>query len=423
MQQDNKNRSQELAEHFFRNQYGKMVAVITRYIGTGNVETAEDIVQQTLLKAVEYWQHKGIPDNPEAWLYTTAKNLTLNKIKRSKRLLDYKNKGKGQQQKSDQWEEILVSERGIADQQLKMMFVCCHPSISEKSQIALMLKILCGFSIAEIASAFFTSNETINKRLVRGRKQLGKEQVNFELPDNLDSRLQIVIKTIYLLFNEGYNPSVKNELIRFDLCLEAIRLTKLLVESPAVKGKTDCFALLALMSLNAARFGSRINPTNNVVELDEQDRSLWNQDLINSGIQYLNLAASEKQVSAYLILATISANHCIAPSFEKTNWEEILSLYDNLLQLNDRSVVRLNRSVALARVKGNGAAILELKRLAKESDLNQNHLFHSTLAELYKLENETDQAINHYKKAISLTINERDQILLEKKLTELVPFS
>ncbi len=420
---NNKKHSRELTEHFFRNEYGKMVSVITRYLGTENVETAEDIVQETLLKAVDYWQHNGIPKNPQAWLYTTAKNLTLNILKRKKHQIEFKNQVKTIEENSQELEKLQISEEQISDEQLKMMFVCCHPSISENSQITLILKILCGFNISEIANAFFTSKETINKRLVRGRKQLRTNNVSFELPKKPNENLPIVLKTIFLLFNEGYSPTQKNELIRYDLCLEAIRLSEILVKSETIVKKADCYSLLALMYFNASRFDSRMNATNSIIEMDKQDRKNWNQELINKGIHNLNQAISEKHVSIYLILATISANHCIAPSFEKTNWKEILSLYDNLIELEDSPIARLNRSVALSKVKGNRKAILELEKLENETTIDKNHLFHSTLAELYKLENETDKAKERYKKAISLTKNKRDVKLLQKKLIEVVTIS
>ncbi len=417
----NEEHSRELTEHFFRNEYGKMVSVITRYIGTENVQTAEDIVQETLLKAVDYWQHNGIPKKPQAWLYATAKNLTLNILKRKKHHVEFKNQVKIIEKNSQELEKLQISEENISDEQLKMMFVCCHSSISENSQIALILKILCGFSISEIANAFFTSKETINKRLVRGRKQLRTNHVSFEIPKNLSGNLPIVLKTIFLLFNEGYSPTQKNELIRYDLCLEAIRLTEILVQSDIITKKADSYALLALMYFNASRFDSRMNATNSIIEMDKQDRKNWNQELINKGIHNLNQAINEKQVSIYLILATISANHCIAPSFEKTDWKEILSLYDNLIELEDTPITRLNRSVALSKVKGNRKAIIELEKLKKKTAIDKNHLFHSTLAELYRLENEIEKAKNSYKKAIILTKNERDIKLLQKKLMEIVP--
>jgi len=413
--------SRELTEHFFRNEYGKMVSVITRYIGTENVETSEDIVQETLLKAVDIWQHNGLPENPKAWLYTTAKNLMLNSLKRKKYQDKYLAQIKNKERTYIELEKLQISEELILDEQLKMMFVCCHPSISEDSQIALILKILCGFSISEIANAFFSTNDTINKRLVRGRKQLRKNKVSFEIPNNINESLTIVLRTIYLLFNEGYSPSQKNELIRYDLCLEAIRLTEILANSNCIEKKSDCYALLALMYLNASRFEARTNSAKTIIEMDKQDRNNWNQELINKGIHCLNQGTNEKNVTIYLILATISANHCIATSFEDTNWEEILSLYDKLILLEDSPIARLNKSVALSKVKGNRKAISELNNLESDSDIGKNYLFHSTLAEFYKLENETDIAAKHFKKAISLAQNKRDIDFLHKKLVAIVP--
>lgn len=413
-----------MTEHFFRNEYGRMVSVITRYIGTENVHTAEDIVQKKLLKAVDSWHYKGVFRKIRRLGYTQPqKNLTLNFLKREKYQFDFINQAKIAEQNSEELEQLKFSEEQISDEQLKMMFVCCHPTISENAQICLILKILCGFSIGEIANAFFTSKETNNKRLVRGRKQLRENGVDFELPSNINQNLPIVLKAIFLLFNEGYSPTQKNELIRYDLCLEAIRLSELLVNNEEIEKKSDCYALLALMYFNASRFDSRMNTTNSIIEMGKQDRKNWSQKLINKGIHRLNQAKSEKHVSVYLILAAISANHCIASSFEKTDWKEILSLYDHLVELGDTPIVRLNRSVALARVKGNRAAILELERLKTEKGIDENHLYHSTLAELYKVVNETDNAKKCFNKPISLAKNERDIKLLQKRLVQVVPVS
>jgi len=420
MNKSNKKYSRELAEHFFRTEYGKIVSVITRYIGVNNVETAEDIVQETLLKAVDFWQQNGVPENPQAWLYTTAKNITLNILKRKKLQTRHHSEF---HRNTIELEQLQFSNEIILDEQLKMMFTCCHPSISENSQIALILKILCGFSISEIANAFFTSNETINKRLVRGRKQLRDNKVSFEIPKEINEHLAIVQKTIYLLFNEGYSPTQKNELIRLDLCLEAMRLAKILITNESIEEKTNCYALLALMQFNASRFKARLNTDNSIVEMKNQDRIKWDKDLINSGTLNLNQAMKSNQISIYLILATISANHCIAKSFGDTNWSAILSLYDNLLELEDSPTIRLNRAVALSKAKGNKKAIAELKSIELNSDIGEHPMFHATLAEFFKEEHKFVKTIEHLKKAISLTKNKRDLKLLEKKLIAVVPIS
>ncbi len=409
----------ELTEHFFRNEYGKMVSVVTRYLGTDHIETAEDIVQETLLKAVAYWQQNGIPKNPQAWLYTTAKNHALNVLKRNTYKTQYASLLK-KQNLSWTSKEIDISDDLIKDEQLKMMFVCCHPSISEETQISLILKILCGFSISEIASAFFSSADTINKRLVRGRKQLRNAEISFEITKYSIEGLDIVLKTIYLLFNEGYSPSTQNKVIRYDLCLEAIRLAELLAQHKSIQQKQDVYALLVLMYFNAARFEAR-SENGMVIEMHKQNRKRWNPSLINTGMYYLNQTTQCETLSIYLILATISAHHCIAPSFEATNWAEILALYDSLLELQDTALVRLNRSIPLAMVKGYPAAIDELLKLESTSDIANYYLFYATLAEFYSHEKKSESARKSLHKAITLCTNARDQKLLEKKLKNIVP--
>nr|WP_299389178.1 sigma-70 family RNA polymerase sigma factor [Allomuricauda sp.] len=409
----------ELASHFFRTEYGKLVAVITRYLGSSKVETAEDIVQETLLKATQHWEMKGIPENPKAWLYVTAKNMALNSLKRTNVHRDFLSKSQGNKENTS---DFVISDELISDSQLRMMFACCHESIPEHSQIALILKILSGFSIAEIADAFFSNHETINKRLVRGRKQLRK--VNLELLDRslLNQRVNAVLKTIFLLFNEGYFPSIKEQAIRFDLCLEAIRLAKLLEESPLIEDKSELTALLALMYFNVSRFESRISDSGELVDLKDQDRTKWDRQSIQTGIQYLNQLSQRKLVSKYAILATISANHCVATSYDATNWNEILSLYDELLQLENSPIIVLNRSVALAEAQGAQRAIEVLEQLKQTSDIGNYYLYHFTLAELYVKTKQWTEADKAYHKSLEMAKNRRDRILLEKKIKFLVPY-
>ena len=415
MKNDVSNNANLLTDHFFRKEYGKMVAVISKYMG---LEIAEDIVQEALLTAVDNWQQKGIPKNPEAWLYTTAKNIALNILKQKKHQKTYESE---ESNHIKELEQLKFSDNIISDEQLRMMFACCHPSISDNSQIALILKILCGFNITEIASCFHTTRETINKRLVRGRKQLRENNISIEDSGNINEKLSTVLKTIYLLFNEGYSPSQKNELIHFDFCLEAIRLAKILASNKSIEEKGDCFALIALMYFNASRFEARINPDNSVVDMKTQDRSKWDQTLINNGIAHLNLAMNSNNISKYFLLAAISANHCIAKTFNETNWSAILSLYDSLLDLENSSTIRLNRAVALAKVEGNKTAIKELKYLESRSDIGQHPMFHTLMSELLHAKDETHDKVKHLKKAISLTKNTRDIKFLEKKMMEIVP--
>lgn len=409
-----------LTEHFFRKEYGRMVSVITKYLGVGYVETAEDIVQETLVKAVDHWQQHGVPENPQAWLYTVAKNLTINIQKRKKHQHKFESGLEAEFQNPD---TLQFSESVIEDEQLKMMFVCCHPSISEESQIALILKILCGFSIAEIASAFFTSTETINKRLVRGRKQLRQEKIIVDKPEDLNQSVSVVLKTIYLLFNEGYSPADKHEVIRFDLCTEAIRLTELVINNQFVEDYSEAYGLLALMYLNAARFESRTNAQGLIIEMEKQDRAKWNKYLIDQGVDYLDRGMKLNQLSKYMILAAISANHCVAKTFEDTNWAAILSLYDDFLQIEDTPMVRLNRAIALSKARGNQAGIQELLKIKSQDKLHEHYLFYTALAELYRQENDLLKAKKFFEKALLLTSNERNIKYLRKKISELVLIS
>lgn len=420
MNEPNKRNSRELAEHFFRNEYGKIVAVITKYVGSQNINTAEDIVQETLLKAVEYWQHNGIPENPTAWLYKTAKNKTLNHLKKNKTHINYLHTTEKIKNESF---EIEFSEEIINDEQLRIMFCCCQPNISENTQISLILKILCGFSITEISNAFLTSTETINKRLVRGRKELRENNLNIKSVEFVNNNLDTLLKTIYLLFNEGYSPTQKEQITNNDLCLEAIRLTTILINSSIIENKSNAYALLALMYLNISRFEARIDEKNSVIELEKQNRKLWNQDFINQGISFLNLSIENSEPSKYLILATISANYCIAKNYNETNWAEILELFEKLAQIENSPLLQLNKTVASSKVFGNKKAIEELLNLEKKSEIGKNHLFHSTISEFYKNEKLTDKAIDSLKTAIKLTKNKRDIQLLEKKLNLLVPIS
>ena len=415
MKEQNQHSSENLVEHFFRNEYGKLVTVITRYLGIGHLETAEDIVQETLLTAVEIWKHDGIPPNPEAWLYTTAKNKTLNYLRKQQVERRYQ-----LEHSTPGIETLDFSTDQIADEQLRMMLRCCHPSIAEEVQITLILKILCGFSIAEIATAFCTNNEAINKRLVRGRKKLRKTPHANEV---LHKQQDVLLKAIYLLFNEGYFPARKNQLFRVDLCMEAIRLAHIIALNNQHPNKEPAHSLLALMYLNVSRFEARQGKHGEVIEMERQDRHRWNQPLINKGLHHLQEAQAFDTLSTYLILASISANHCIARDAKATNWPEIVALYDALLTLENTPIVQLNRFVARSKTNGIKAAITGLEELGQSPTMKENHLYFSTLAAFYQQANEPTKAKRFYGIAISLCKNDRDKDFLRKKIDSVVPIS
>ena len=404
------NNSKLLTDHFFRNEYGRIVSVISKYV---ELETAEDIVQDTLLTAVEYWQHNGIPPNPEAWLYKTAKHKSLNWIRKKNNERDYL-----LQNNLDNLSSLEFNEYTISDEQLRVMLSCCSTSLSEEAQIALILKTLCGFSIAEIAAAFHTNTETINKRLVRGRKTLKEGGVDLN-PATIHNKVDVLLKTIYLLFNEGYYPSKKELLVRKDLCLEAIRLTQIIISNKKTLFDDKVESLMALMCFNCSRFDARTSQ-NELIEMSEQDRSLWNQELINKGLFHLSKAQESGTVSAYMILASISAQYCIAQSHNQINWNEILKLYNTLLKIEDTPIIRLNQLVIFAKVHSTNEAIQKVLEL---KELNSHHLYYSTLAYMYNEVQDIENAIHNYKLAISIAANERDHEFLSKKLETLVPNS
>ncbi|NQY08700.1 MAG: sigma-70 family RNA polymerase sigma factor [Flavobacteriales bacterium] len=409
--------------HLYRHEYGKLVSVLTKTFGVSNIELAEDVVQDAMLEAMEQWAYKGVPDNPVGWIYKVAKNKAVNIVNRDK----YKQEHSIQIAQHLLSNEIVESDlndiftdKEIADDQLRMMFTCCHPVVSSDSQIALTLKTLCGFSIPEIASAFLTSEENINKRLVRARKNIKEAKVDFEVPvgKDLEPRLNSVLETIYLLFNEGYNATSGSVAVRYDLCEEAIRLTELIASNTNLAKSSNVFALLALMSLNASRFKARIDEYDNIVDLEHQDRSKWNLDLMQKGLQYLYYTTEQNQVSAYYILATISAHHCTAKDFASTDWDNILSLYDNLIQIVDTPIVQLNRAVVVSKTSNAAQALKDIDKIKDKNTLNTYLPYYTVKAELHIQNNELGKATALLKAALNLPINDklRSEILnkLEK---------
>jgi len=415
-----------LVDHLFRHETGKLISVLTRIFGPHNIDLAEDVVQDTLLEAIKVWNFKGVPEHPVPWLYRVAKNKALNIINREKYKREYATQA-AHFLKSE-WTanaalENLFSESEIRDDQLRMMFTCCHPSISEDSQIALTLKTLCGFSLSEIAKAFLTSEENINKRLVRARQKIRDDQILFDFPkaEHLTERLDAVLQTIYLLFNEGYNASKGNDLIRYELCAEAIRLAEIISESPSIKDKSKVYACLALMYLNGSRFNARQNENGEILTMAEQDRSQWDRTLMQKGFIYFDKAATDNFISVYHILAAVSAYHCSAPDFESTDWNSILILYDKLREIDPSPLVALNRSIALSRVKGIIPAIEELEKLSDTPALKNYHLYYSTLGEFYMQAGQFGKARKAINKAISLSNMPAEQKLLQKRLVECPP--
>ena len=396
-----------LVDHLFRHESGKLVSVLIRIFGTENLDMAEDVVQDAMIQALEVWSYKGVPDNPSAWLFRVAKNKALNIINRDK----YKGRYASDVTHllKSEWTaepalDHLFSEQEILDDQLRTMFTCCHPSVTPDSQIALTLKTLCGFGIPEIARAFLTTEENI--------------KIPFEVPvgQELQKRLQHVLETIYLLFNEGYSASKGSDLIRYELCEEAIRLTKIIEQHPAIQNKSGVYALLALMQLNASRFRARLDGDGNLLTMEQQNRALWDQSLILSGIADLERSASYKEVSAYNIMAAISACHCMAPDFESTNWQNILVLYNRLVQLDGSPVVLLNRAIAVYKADGAEQALDELNKIKNNPALKLYFLLYSTEAELLIALGRFRDAVKSLETALECASLPAEKELLRKRL-------
>jgi RNA polymerase sigma factor (sigma-70 family) len=414
----------QLIEDLSRHETGRIVSVLTRIFGSDNLEMAEDVVQDALIEALGEWKEKGAPENPAAWLFRVAKNRALNIVNREKYKKEYSTEVSHFLQSDWTAEPALnhlFSEEQIQDDELRMIFTCCHPAISPDSQIALALKTLCGFSIPEIAKAFLTTEENINKRLVRARQKIREDKIPFEVPEgkDLEKRQAIVLETIYLLFNEGYSASNGSDLIRYELCEEAIRLAQMLANDKAIEHKGNVYALRSLMFLNASRFKARQDVEGNLLTMAEQDRTLWDRQMQAIGLRYLQQSTEAGDLSIYHILATISANYCLAPDYESTDWENILSLYNILVQLDNSPLILLNRAISLAKVEGPDKALAELDRIKENPQLKSYHLFYSTQAEFYHQMNDKANAIKSLEWAIELAPLAAEKDLLQRKINSL----
>lgn len=404
----------ELIPHLFRFEFRKITAVLCRYFGIEHMETAEDIASETFLLAYESWSYKGIPENPTAWLYTVAKNKAKNHIHRNQ---IFKEKvAPAIKHSSIQVEEteIDLSEINITDSQLQMLFAVCHPSIPPESQVALALRILCGFGIEEIANAFLTNKETINKRLFRAKEKLRQENIKIEFPseDEVSNRLETVLRTLYLLYNEGYYSESQDSVLREDLCLEAMKLTHLLIENEKTN-QPSVNALFSLMCFHASRFPARKKDNGQIVLYEDQDESLWNRELITKGAYYLKQASKGNRLSRFHLEAGIAYWHTIKAD-TKEKWENILQLYNQLLQIEYSPIAALNRTFALSKVKGKAEAIREAEKL----QLLNNPYYFTLLGELYK-EKEPVKARELLNKAFSLAKTKVDKDVIRLKMEQL----
>ncbi len=405
---------QELIPHLFRTEYSKITAVLCKLFGIEHIELAEDIASDTFVQALETWPYQGIPENPVAWLYVVAKNKARNHLNRD---VVFTQKIAGQISQSTARNNELkidLTDSNILDSQLQMLFAICQPSISKEAQIGLALRILCGFGIEEIANAFLTSKETINKRLFRAKEKLRREKVKIEFPADaeINKRLETVLTTLYLLFSEGYYSESQDAVLLKDLCLEAMRLTYALIENKKTN-QPPVNALLALMCFHASRFEARKNDRGELVLYQDQDETLWNQELIERGIYFLHQAAQGNIISKYHLEASIAYWHTIKED-TKTKWETILHLYDQLLSIEFSPIAALNKTYALSKIKGKKAAI----EAAEKLNLENNHFYYALLGELYS-DLDNLKAKMNFKRACTLAKTQTDKRIMKKKMENL----
>jgi RNA polymerase sigma-70 factor (ECF subfamily) len=409
----------QLVEHLFRHESAKMVATLTRIFGIEHWNLAEDVVQEALARALETWPYRGVPENPSAWIMRASRNLALDVIRRQKVF-----RGKEpeiahliENSRSPLPEADIFVENEIGDDRLRMMFVCCHPVIAPEAQVALTLKTLCGFSITEISRAFLTTEAAIAKRLTRAKQKIQEARVPFEIPagDELTRRLDSVLQSVYLLFNEGYKASTGDRLVREELCHAAIRLTELLAQHRA-GNQPKTHALLALMLLNAARTSAREDNQGNLLRLEEQDRTRWDQPMIERGMSHLRESASGEEVSEYHLQAGIAACHAMAKDYSLTNWGRILSLYDRLMEFDDSPVIALNRAVAIANFHGPEAGLEAVRAIKDHEKLASYYLFYSVIGELAMRMNNREAAAEQFRKAFELADTKSERAFLLKRL-------
>ena len=407
-----------LVEHFFRREYGRLVAVLTRRVGVRHLDVVEDAVQGALLTALTSWTAHGTPEDAGAWLYRVAHNTVIDDLRRkSDRLRILGRAGDSvDQEREHQPASYFTSE--VAEETLRMLFICCDDAIPRESQLVFALKTLCGFSVAEIALRLFTSDANVYKRLGRARDRLREIAPEIETPalEALKARLPSVHAVLYLLFNEGYLSVHPEEAIRRELCDEAVRLTTLLAEHP-IGAVPETFALLALMHLHASRLGARQDATGGLLLLEEQDRSLWDRERMRVGAEWLERAATGDVFSRFHAEAGIAAEHCFAPSLEGTRWKEIADLYAMLERIDPSPLHTMNRAVAVAEWQGPAAGLAVLNDLAPPAWLAGSYVWDAVLGDFHRRAGNQEIAQRHRDRALASAPTEAVRELLRRRLT------
>jgi RNA polymerase sigma factor (sigma-70 family) len=407
-----------LVEHFFRREAGRLVVVLTRFFGWRNFDLVEEMVQATLLEALQSWQVRGVPSNPSGWIHRVAKNKVLDSIRHDQIGRRARREWAADRPLHSDAIDDLFLDTEIEDSQLRMIFACCHPILARENQLALTLKTLCGFGNSEIARALLVGEETIKKRLQRATRELVERRVSLDPPDStgLVERLDAVHQVLYLLFNEGYSSSSGERAIRDDLCEEAARLCHLLCShrnysSPPTR------ALLALMLFHAARFDARHDDRGFLLLMQDQDRTKWDQRLIRRAKEFLDMSAEGSAVSTFHLEAGIALYHCSAASYVETNWPAILVLYDALLAIHRSPVYLLNRAIVVAEIEGPQAGIAALDEAGQDPSLRHYHLLNATRGEFYRRIGDFDRARRHFDAAKEVTASPHDRAIIDRRLS------
>jgi len=407
----------QVVEHLFRHEAGKMVATLTRIFGVEHLSLAEDVVQEALARALQTWPFYGVPKNPAAWIMRASRNLALDVVRRQKVFRDKEGEiirlMEGQSPAPD---VAIFPDQELADDRLRMVFVCCHPLVPAEAQVALALNALCGFSVAEIARAFLTTEAAMAKRLTRAKQKIREARIPFEIPEGeeLARRLDVVLQSLYLLFNEGYKASSGEKLVREEICHEAIRLTGLLAEHPA-GNRPRTHALLALMLLNAARIPTRVDGAGNLLLLKEQDRTRWDQPMIARGMFHFAQSAAGEEITEYHLQAGIAASHCAAKDYESTDWRQILSLYDRLVEFDNSPVIALNRAIVVANIHGPGAGLDAVAAIQGREKLDAYYLLYAVLGEFEAQLNDPLAAAGYFRRSLQLAETKSEQLFLSKR--------
>jgi RNA polymerase sigma-70 factor (ECF subfamily) len=415
LSEDATERVRETVDAVYRSESRRVLATLIRLLG--DFDLAEDALHDAFRAALEQWPKGGVPSNPRAWLVSAGRFKAIDAMRRRARF-DALQAELAERLDAETSDAAEWDDEGVADDQLRLIFTCCHPALSPEARMALTLREVCGLTTEEIARAFLTSPPTMAQRIVRAKAKIRDARIPYQVPSmaDLPDRLDTVLHVVYLVFNEGYSASSGTSLTRPDLSGEAIRLGRLLVEllpEPEAKG------LLALMLLHESRREARTSPAGDLILLEDQDRSLWNRDQIAEGLALVEQALSSRQVGSYTLQAAIAAAHAEAPTAVATDWARIVGLYDLLLEAVPSPVIELNRAAAVAMRDGPLAGLALIDAILARGDLTDYHLAHSARAELCRRLGRTAEAQASYERALSLTQQEPERRFLERRLVEL----